>query len=142
MANEHTNANDSRVEFTTTNYSVTTTPETEWWFVAEPHMKIEWPVEKMLSDSADRSGHMRKPLPIAKLDESIIVINFRLEKVGEKAMFLLVEGFGARLYTGPMCASSPAHGPPQLPPQVHKRAHTQGAHQLQFPADLQVCQVQ
>lgn len=112
MDNEHTKAADSLDQFLTTNYCVTTTPATEWLFVAEPHRDIEWPVEQTLCDSPEKSGQMRKPLPLATLEESINKINHKLETVGEKAKFLLVEGFGARLYTGPMCVSSPALYPP------------------------------
>ena len=35
MEVEHTKKNDSRDEFTTGNYGVSTTPEIEWWFVVE-----------------------------------------------------------------------------------------------------------
>ena len=63
MEDEHTVASDSRDEFTTGNYGVTTTPETEWWFVVEPDKQPEWPVEEKLRGTPDK---MRKPMPLAR----------------------------------------------------------------------------
>jgi lipocalin len=59
MKADHCEKPDSQVEFTTGNYSVVTTSEVEWKFVAEPHAPIRWPLEKRLIDNG-QSDHMRK----------------------------------------------------------------------------------
>ena len=54
MESEHTKAPDSQGEFTSGNYGITTTPQTEWWFIAEPGKEgIAWPVEEKLRATAE-----------------------------------------------------------------------------------------
>ena len=48
MAREHTDSDDSRDPFSTANYAVTTTAETEWLFVVEPESRANWPLEVSL----------------------------------------------------------------------------------------------
>ena len=98
MEEEHTAASDSLDEFKTANYGVTTTPTLEWWFVTEPEKQVEWPVEEKLRDSPEK---MRKPMPLAELEQKMDELNVQLKEMGEPVL-LLDEGFAARLYTGPM----------------------------------------
>ena len=48
MAREHTESDDSSDPFSTANYAVTTTAETEWLFVVEPESRAHWPLEMSL----------------------------------------------------------------------------------------------
>ena len=48
MAAEHTESDDSVDPFSTANYAVTTTAETEWLFVVEPESRAHWPLEVTL----------------------------------------------------------------------------------------------
>jgi hypothetical protein len=65
MDAEHTQASDSQLEFRTSNYEVTTTPEVEWRFVVSPERdNFAWPQEEKLRDEPDK---MRQPMPIAEL---------------------------------------------------------------------------
>jgi hypothetical protein len=123
MATEHTQQPDSRLEFTTKNYVVTTTSETEWKFVAEPSSRPHdaWPVEAKLvlarkpggSKSArlgeriaivaneHQKRRRRAPMPIAELERHVEEQSARLLEQREPAL-TLEEAFGARLYTGPL----------------------------------------
>ena len=104
MEAEHTKAADSHDEFTTGNYGVTTTAVIEWQFVADPEREgLMWPVEEKLRDAAP--DKMRKPLPLAELQRKREAINQQLQAMNEPEM-LEDECFGARLYSGPMCAAS------------------------------------
>ena len=99
MEREHTAASDSTDDFTTTNYEVTTTPQKEWWFVAEPDRKgEEWPVEHTLRDTPDL---MRLPMLLPDMRRRLDERNKQLGVMSEP-LLMLVEAFGARLYTGPM----------------------------------------
>jgi len=100
MEREHTTAADSRDEFTTGNYGVTTTPQIEWGFVAEPERAVTWPAEAKLDRAPERR---RKPMPMKELEAVLAQKNTRLRSLNEPEL-LREEGFGARLYTGPMCA--------------------------------------
>jgi hypothetical protein len=105
MEGEHTKASDSHDEFTTDNYGVTTTPQKEWQFVAEPDKEgVEWPVEEKLRGIAKSPGKMRELMSLAVLQAKLNEFNAQLEAMKEPTL-MLVEGFGARLYTGPMCAA-------------------------------------
>jgi hypothetical protein len=105
MEREHTNSSDSQDEFTAGNYGVKTTPQKEWWFVVEPDKEgVKWPVEEKLRGTAEGRSRMRVPMPLAMLLKRLGEVNTRLEKIKEPKLEL-VEGFGARLYTGPMCAA-------------------------------------
>jgi NLR family CARD domain-containing protein 3 len=122
MATEHTQQPDSRLEFTTKNYVVTTTSETEWKFVAEPSSRPHdaWPVEAKLvlarkpggSKSArlgeriaivanEHQKRRRAPMPIAELERHVEEQSARLLEQREPAL-TLEEAFGARLYSGPL----------------------------------------
>jgi len=101
MEREHTTAADSLEKFTTDNYDLTTTPQIEWWFVAEPNRDITWPVEAKLVDAPEKR---RKPMPMRELEAVLAQKNTQLRSLNEPEL-LREEGFGARLYTGPMCAS-------------------------------------
>ena len=122
MATEHTQQPDSRLEFTTKNYVVTTMSETEWKFVAEPSSRPHdaWPVEAKLvlarkpggSKSArlgeriaivanEPQKRRRAPMPIAELERHVEERSARLLEQREPAL-TLEEAFGARLYTGPL----------------------------------------
>ena len=107
MEREHTASADSHEEFSTTNYAVTTTPAKEWQFVAEPNAHIVWPVEEKLRGVSPEL--MRRPMPMVEMKAALKEKNMSLQALNEP-LLLLVEAFGMRLYTGPMCAA------PQLCP--------------------------
>ena len=102
MEEEHVAASDSRDEFTTSNYEVTTTPEIEWRFVVVATDRrlpdVEWPTEQKLRGTP---GKMRRPMPLGTLRERLDHVNRQLMATGEPPL-MLEEGFAARLYTGPM----------------------------------------
>jgi hypothetical protein len=119
MAREHTGAADSRDEFTTPNYGVSTSPEVEWWFVVKPpEPPYIWPLE---TRSIDDPAKMRTPMPSCELQRALARHNTSLRKLGQQPL-LLEECYGARLYTGPMCARHlginpcPASRPPTRRP--------------------------
>ena len=126
MEREHTAAPDSHDEFTSSNYGVTTTPATEWWFVAEPDKSVEWPVEERLT--GEEEERRRRPMQLDALQSALDERNRALQALNEP-LLLLEEAFGARLYTGAMCDSPPAQNAPALLASVVR-------------APLQVCQVQ
>ena len=70
MRREHCNEKDSEDDFTTNNYGVTTTPEKEYWFVADPdnHLKQfgQWPTEKKLVEEK-RENECRRAMPLSAL---------------------------------------------------------------------------
>ena len=70
----------------------------EWFFVVEPHKEEVWPLEEKLHATPEK---MRKPLPIAELTAQLDAFSARLAAIKEPTL-LLEEGYGARLYTGPM----------------------------------------
>ena len=97
MEREHTSSADSDVEFTPTNYLVTTTPRKEWTFTVEPEKCDVWPTEQRAIDSAQK----RKPMLLPELRRKLDEVNAQLELLKEVKL-MLEEAFGARLYTGPM----------------------------------------
>ena len=72
MRHEHTGEADSRSEFTSPNYRVTTTSEVEWHFVTDPVGGLAatgreaWPIEQSMAESDDPAvrRRMRKPRPL------------------------------------------------------------------------------
>jgi hypothetical protein len=100
MSAEHTERDDSREPFTTTNYGMTTTSDTEWRFVATPDRKQSkpWPVETRGVEGVARP---REPVKVDELLARMAMRNRTLEALGEPPM-TLHELFGGRLYTGPM----------------------------------------
>ena len=104
MEREHVGAEDSRDDFETPNYGITTTPETEWWFVTQPDRLPSWPEEtKGVTDSPDKK---RRPMALSDLDTALRGVNKKLGELREPGL-MREEGYGARLYTGPMCAPPP-----------------------------------
>eukprot|EP00966_Prymnesium_polylepis_P070466 1637559-Prymnesium_polylepis.1 len=100
MTREHTASSDSKDKFTTSNYGVTTTPELEWRFVAEPEAAgIVWPAEEKLRGTPE---NMRTTMTLVDLRERLKKANEQLEGMKEPPLEE-EEAFGARLYTGPMC---------------------------------------
>eukprot|EP00965_Chrysotila_dentata_P144564 4775357-Pleurochrysis_carterae.AAC.2 len=107
MEEEHTREHEMNKPFTTANYAITTTPETEWLFVAgtaeqvDEHLKCiggMWPVEtRGLKDE----GHRRKHLPLEKLLVVAEQLNMKLKQMGEPVL-IEAELVAARMYTGPM----------------------------------------
>ena len=59
-------------------------------------------IEEKLQDSPEK---MRRPMPLAELEQKIGELNVQLKEMGEPEL-LLDEGFAARLYTGPMRATA------------------------------------
>ena len=113
MEAEHTKRADSHEEFTTGNYGVTTTPEQEWWFVADPERDgVVWPVEEKLLEA--QPDVMRKPLPLAELLARRDEVNQTLRAQKEPEL-VEEECIGARSYTGPMCG----HRLHLVPAQLH-----------------------
>lgn len=104
MEREHLREADSQDEFTTDNYVLTTTPETEYSFVAYPSDSppaglAQWPVETR----GVAPPEMRRPMAIDELRRRLDDVNRLLEGI-DSSPLLLVEAFGGRLYTGPMYA--------------------------------------
>ena len=112
MAREHCQEVDSTALFTTSNYEMTTTSATEWWFVYDPDEGLQvlgingWPVEQKLLAAKARGqelagAEVRKPVQVS-------VLRRRGKRICEKLKTLAVaplldaEIIGARLYTGPM----------------------------------------
>ena len=56
MEDEHLQAANSKDEWTTGNYGIKTTPETEWFFVTDPSSRKSWPRETINCDNADNLG--------------------------------------------------------------------------------------
>ena len=100
MAADHQQKADSFVEFMTGNYSVVTTSDVEWKFVAEPETAIRWPVEARLSGT-DEASHMRKLLSKEVLQRRMELQNRRLDEIGSDNL-TWPEVLGGRMYTGPM----------------------------------------
>ena len=106
---EHTRAQDSHAEFSTSNYSTVSTSEVEYWFVNDPSRQrlvilglTEWP-----------SNSTREPLPLEHFEPELRKINLKLSAIDESAI-LVIELMGGRLYTGPMVCS-PALSVPAQP---------------------------
>jgi len=104
MANEHCACADSKVNYTTGNYGITTTSEIEWAYVATPaktppgNLGIEaWPHEQEAKCAPD---HFRDPIMMEELEERRAGVNERLKEHG--VSLTLEEVMGVRLYTGPM----------------------------------------
>eukprot|EP00965_Chrysotila_dentata_P262032 6214451-Pleurochrysis_carterae.AAC.1 len=108
MEEEHTRKHELNKPFTTANYGISTTPKTEWLFVAgkpeqvDEHLRSiggKWPEE---SRGLQDDSHRRKYVP---LEELIVVVeqelNVKLHAMGEPVL-IEAEVAGARLYTGPM----------------------------------------
>ena len=100
MKAEHTASADSKVDFETTNYYVTTTSETEWKFVVEPDECATWPKETRHIDVEARGRKLRS---LEELKFKTDHLNDQLEKLSEPTL-MIFEAFGAVLYTGPMFA--------------------------------------
>jgi hypothetical protein len=98
MAAEHTERDDSNVELVSSNHHVKTTSAIEWRFVVEPDRPPPegWPAEAKLL-----AAKFRAPMPIADMELRLTERNARLRKIKEPSL-ILAEGFGARLYTGPL----------------------------------------
>ena len=109
MEFEHRFSKDSKNEFVTSNYGVTTCSWKEWAFVVQADRKdVDWPMEEKLRDTPER---MRKPLQLEKLHEALQLKNMELAALCEP-LLLLQEAYAARLYTGPMfvkCAALTPH---------------------------------
>jgi hypothetical protein len=102
MELEHTAAADSLDEFTSPDYGISTTPEVEWWFVAEPERAVEWPAETRNLGAPEPSPvKRRKPLPLSEIEILRLLKNKELLELGQQ-MLLLEELISARMYTGPM----------------------------------------
>ena len=121
MAAEHTERADSHVEFGTSNYRVKTTSAIEWRFVAEPDNPPPegWPAEEKLlaaryargvakdgvrprgATLLESGAQARRPMPIAEMKWRLTERSARLREIKEPPL-IIEEGFGARLYTGPL----------------------------------------
>ena len=98
MEAEHVQAANSKDEWTTGNYGITTSPETEWFFVTDPDSRRPWPKETINCDNAE---HGRKVRSMEELQRIKDELNKRLEDIGEE-LLLLEEAVALTLYTGPM----------------------------------------
>ena len=84
-----------------------TTPQTEYWFVAEfeKHLDVVWPQETRAGMPSDEK---RKPLPIKADDgdrwiKRLAGMNDKLEALGETLLLMAeASSLGGRLYTGPL----------------------------------------
>lgn len=103
ITREHCKCVDSLVEFTTPNYSVTTTSSIEYHFVVEPSTGLArlgreaWPAEAGIVDG--QVG--RKPETLSSFEDARTAINARLAKLDAPPLGEY-ELIAARLYTGPM----------------------------------------
>ena len=98
--------------------SLTTTPEVEFRFVAEPAAAMrcggDWPAESRWEEGDGRTR--RAPLPVAEMEARMGEQNARLAALGEPEL-ILVECIGGRLYTGvrpARRARSPRHTAPSV----------------------------
>ena len=104
MQREHCNETDSVEPFTASNYGITTTSRTEWWFAFNPKEGLKklalatWP-----SEDPSRLPHIkaaRKPEPLGALSDKLAHFNGKLAALGREVS--QVELLAAKLYTGPM----------------------------------------
>ena len=109
ITREHCSSADSQVPWTTDNYGVTTTSETEWWFVRAPQQGLQtlkiatYPGETRKLSAGD--SRRRQPHQPQYYVDQLATMNALL--TAEKADALLLEEvIGAALYTGP-CARMP-----------------------------------
>jgi hypothetical protein len=98
MQAEHCLRGNSRTEFTTDNYNVTTTPATEWEFVVEPKDGVAYPHTP--KDKAHWPNGMGWKGRSGREAEDLHVIMQR--KQVALARLLKMEVIALRLYTGPM----------------------------------------
>lgn len=122
MKREHCGMLDSELWFTTPNYSVETTSQIEWYFVADPDNGLAflqqapyyqgklsgWPAEADMMDaegdenesSERREKHGREPRSLGNFEAEWAKVDEALEAL-EIDMLQEAEFIGARLYTGP-----------------------------------------
>jgi hypothetical protein len=98
MEGEHCRRGNCKVEFTTNNYNVTTTPTLEWEFVVEPKVGFAYPHtpkdKKLWPNGKGWKGESgREPLDL---------IVFTVKSEVKLAGLTDPEVIAARLYTGPM----------------------------------------
>ena len=109
MAREHCESVDSSTQFTTSNYGMHTTSETEWWYVTDPHRGLRelqltaWPSESLSEiDACHARGRVApRGRPLADFLPALARVNGELEALSEPEL-LEEELIGGRLYTGPM----------------------------------------
>jgi hypothetical protein len=130
METEHCASADSRDEFTTSNYGITTTPEVEWHVVLDPQAGLgilkrkEYPFETF----GVTGEHMRKLQTLDDFVPALERTNASLRKLGEPTL-CEEELLSGRLYTGPMVIHPPhphlcvVPSEPSLPPYA-RQAHT------------------
>ena len=105
VEDEHCSKADSLTPFTTSNYSVTTTSQLEFWFVVNPQLGLQitgregYPAERQ--STLAQGALARRPLPPSAFQERLDAFNSRLAAVGQPTVET-VEMMAARLYTGPM----------------------------------------
>ena len=104
MRTEHCGSADSKFEFTTGNYGITTTPEIEWHVVLDPASglkalkRTEYPTET--HDCENKRGVTE----LKPIDDFLPALKEKNEKLKEmeEAELLKEELITGRLYTGPM----------------------------------------
>ena len=109
MSREHCHSLDSQTKFITPFYVITTSSETEWWYVADPENGLEqlqltaWPIE---TANATRSSWRRGPaLPLKSFADKLNVVNAQLGALDEP-LVAEDELLAGRLYTGEARAAS------------------------------------
>ena len=100
MAEEHQGRADSHREYTTPNYSITTTPSIEWWFVVEAGEGLNRLKMMHYPREEKTEGHMRAPAPLSAFEAERAARNARLAEIACPPI-LPEEVIGVRLYTGP-----------------------------------------
>jgi hypothetical protein len=100
MQAEHCLRGNSRTEFTTSNYNVTTTPATEWEFVVEPRDGVAYPHTP--KDKAQWPKDVDWKGKCGRETEDVEVVMQR--KQVTLGGLLKMEVIALRLYTGPMFA--------------------------------------
>lgn len=115
MENEHMRQEDSNKLFKAPNYKTQTTPQIEFWFVADPSdaklrmLKLnEWPHEPLASND-EPFKFARQALHPEHFEAELGDRNSRLRDL-QMAPLVDEEFIAARLYTGPMYSKVRNHG--------------------------------
>jgi len=111
MAHEHCSGPDAIHKFTTKNYSITTCPPWEWYFVVDPDTgraeilppNTDWPSETYPApvNPTGQIRRYRQALSPAAFERVLREKNQKLDSVGAKKL-QSIEFVASRLYTGPM----------------------------------------
>jgi hypothetical protein len=86
MERDHLSGPDAQVPFTTSNYSVSTTSQKEWWYVYDPVRGKDvlglttWPVEAQDTISRDHRRGATSPKPLGSFSAAMGRVNADLRE--------------------------------------------------------------